>query len=404
MQDSIVITDITEGSNKVNETISKPNETKFKLLTFSKNTLDFNSLKIIESNDSTGTDNQDRSLTKFKIGLIPLKQSNSSRIINSHNEVKYQLKRFICIDNQLYLYNKTDYSSDKSVNIIKLKDSDFLYKCLINQKDEDNYIILYTVQKDNNEFAIAQKNLGISKEEIIKADNILYFEFTIHSVNRGQFNLPSTPDLIEDFITNSNNEVRYNLYKGFYQRALNFANPAILIVTAPKKELKKLISDDLNSKLINLIKPTLMNKTLALIKKENPNGKGDEYDKAVKTIQIYESFYNKKDDDYLKMMLRKLNCLIALKAFKECAMLIDSLENDSYLFSKDNLELIPCIKNEFIKMKNKSDNNSKHKFNSIFKRNITNCSDDLEWSYVTTKFDDEFNLESSNMFCRVPIR
>jgi len=172
------------------------------------------------------------------------------------------------------------------------------------------------------------------------------------------------------------------------------------------KEIKKDLTDEMKERLLIDVKPILMNKIFALVKKEKVEKECKDYIEATKAINLYKDNFKIIDDDYLKISLHKTTCLIADKDFAAAEVEIEFLKQNQNNFSKEKFYAV----DEYEQKIKKLSNSSKIHFKSLFKKdkNDNNINNDNEgfdfefsWGPVTKEIDESFEslfLKKDSLF------
>ena len=163
-----------------------------------------------------------------------------------------------------------------------------------------------------------------------------------------------------------------------------------------------------------------MNKSFALIEVEAvlPNNKPrseitdtelkmakeKDYLEAISTIDEFRSLYGGINDDFLKMSLRKVKCLIEMKMFDIAIKELDLLKANKAKFSP---QLVDEIDKYISKLSNEKssgvvrDKSNEESFQKNFKKNFAKNKEDSDnyvWYPVTKEIDEGTELEKDSMF------
>jgi len=385
-----------------------------------KSDLDFNKLVVYEPKSNYNINN-------FKSGKISVKPSVSERIVTLSSEVCCQVRKFICLNKELQLYNKIDYNSTKNYKIKDMsKNDEMLRKALLDQRDEEEYYYIFKPDIDflHNEFKSAQVNLNLKEGEIEKfSDGYIYYEIIIkYIILFNTIPAPSKIELMEECIKSCIKEVRYYCNKKMFQKAIKWANDTRAklfqsesnVLTKNIKETSKTLLD----KILLAYKPNLMNKCFALIElepvvqkskseitdKDINLAKEKDYSEAIKTIDEFRLVYTTINDDYLKMTLRKVNCLLKLRNFEVAKNELELLQKNKEKFSKNivgEIESATTKLNNEMKSVEKDKVNKDDLFKKNFKKNMFSNKEDIDiykWYPVTKDLNEDPELEKDTIF------
>jgi len=207
-----------------------------------------------------------------------------------------------------------------------------------------------------------------------------------------------------------------------FQKAIKWANDTRAklfqsesnVLTKNIKETSKTLLD----KILLAYKPNLMNKCFALIElepvvqkskseitdKDINLAKEKDYSEAIKTIDEFRLVYTTINDDYLKMTLRKVNCLLKLRNFEVAKNELELLQKNKEKFSKNivgEIESATTKLNNEMKSVEKDKVNKDDLFKKNFKKNMFSNKEDIDiykWYPVTKDLNEDPELEKDTIF------
>lgn len=272
--------------------------------TFSKDDIDFSRIINIEGDKEN-----------IKLAKIVIQSKETSRRVEEKCDVKFYIQKYICsLEDKSFKHINKDYKNIYKRSIEKIASHEsILRKCLLTLYDEQCVWIIIHKDADPEQYKSVIRDLKI--EDQSKIEEFLYYKIIIESIVFPQPAEPKSLHLYDKYIKKFQDEIRYFISKENYLEGEKWANSIINKFFNMNKQLKSQMTNELNKKLLPMMKSIVLNKTLCILKKPNVNNKHNDYNEIILTItkDYYKNFVGDKDDKYFKITLRLAHCYYELK-------------------------------------------------------------------------------------------
>jgi len=323
---------------------------------------------------------------------IYVKSTDSNMRVDQTSKTQIFVQKYLSVGEKLKITDNT-YKTSVTKEISKMTANEsYLRQALIGLAAEE--VIWVVIGKTNypNEFKNCFKSKMTKEIPEADTDGNIYIKIFVKQIVFKNPEIPKSVDSVKDFLNKLLDLSRYYVKYKILAEALAVCNAGIKGLFDMNKSLREKFDKmtDLKKECRDIVKNLISNKTLILMKKENNDGKRQDWEKCVECVdKEYMKYYLKEDpsDVEKKILFRKALCLYNLNRCEDCKELLTEISKN-YAEDDEIRELRPKVDRDVNEKLNAKDRKFKKGFLLNAKLYDESNEDNYHWEEQA-----DYNLE-----------